>query len=603
MQKIKLNWITGKRLIERWNLDIRELHLCIQSGLPVYNPTFELEAWGPINNEILNPNYDPNDIYSERYIVNQNNLHYLQVLLDSPSPIMRTGLTKDQILNNLFFKMEDVKQFEAKYGEKADLTAHSKDTGSVMPQIKVPWMNGKRLMKRWDIYLDELYQAIFFLHLPVHNSDYEKQDCIIWEESTTYTGGENGEEPIAYTEPQNNLYELDQLTNMPNWPYIYGERVDKVLCSLLFYLSDVENFEKKYSSDKDILISDKDIRIPSAAHQDETVKSSGTMSKIKMPWINGKHLMKRWEINLDELHQAIFDKQLPVYNRHREKLGRKGIKTIFGDPLADLHQLTGHPTWPDIWGESVDEMLYSLQFKMEDVENFEQKYGEYKLIDGNADPHQDEATETSVEDFIRNLRVSYENDSEIKIREPGKKANPFTCQSLGFRDNQTKEWKTLIRILQDIPPTYCLGPAHENVNGKKQKLSFYDAQQKLLGEINNKLVNFLNKNYPVNIPKNYKLYELCEGEKSGTYQFKFRVIGETESSKNQIIDEINNLCHKYKKTQNDTIKERITGLAKIAEDNGWLTSNEIREILEPDKEKEKIIYDPFENKEDLEPNY
>ena len=31
-----------------------------------------------------------------------------------------------------------------------------------MPKIEVPWINGKRLMERWDINLDELYQAIFF---------------------------------------------------------------------------------------------------------------------------------------------------------------------------------------------------------------------------------------------------------------------------------------------------------------------------------------------------------------------------------------------------------------------------------------------------------
>jgi hypothetical protein len=43
MSKIKLNWITGKRLLKRWNIDIRELDICIKSGLPVYNPDFKLE--------------------------------------------------------------------------------------------------------------------------------------------------------------------------------------------------------------------------------------------------------------------------------------------------------------------------------------------------------------------------------------------------------------------------------------------------------------------------------------------------------------------------------------------------------------------------------
>jgi len=51
MSKIRFEWITGRRLIERWNLDLRELHILIQNGLPVYNPNYELENRGPIYNE------------------------------------------------------------------------------------------------------------------------------------------------------------------------------------------------------------------------------------------------------------------------------------------------------------------------------------------------------------------------------------------------------------------------------------------------------------------------------------------------------------------------------------------------------------------------
>jgi hypothetical protein len=218
-----------------------------------------------------------------------------------------------------------------------------------------------------------------------------------------------------------------------------------------------------------------------------------------------------------------------------------------------------------------------------------------------------ETTETDVESFVKNLRVCYENDNEIKIQVPGKTAKTFTCQSLGFQDNATKTWRLLTEILQDPPHTYCVGPAHRNVNGKKEDLPFYHSQQKLLREINKKLVNFFNSNYSVEIPNNYKLYELCKGEKPGTYRFKFKVIGEAEraleSSKNQTINEIKKLCREYKKTQNDTTLERIAGLAKIATDSDWLTSDEIKEMLEQDKEKEKYIYDQFENIKDREPDY
>jgi hypothetical protein len=80
--------------------------------------------------------------------------------------------------------------------------------------------------------------------------------------------------------------------------------------------------------------------------QDAT--GGGKMPKIKVPWINGKRLMERWNMNLDGLYQAIFYLHLPVYNRYHEKLDRKGTKFIFGNPLDDLCELTLHPTWPDI---------------------------------------------------------------------------------------------------------------------------------------------------------------------------------------------------------------------------------------------------------------
>jgi hypothetical protein len=76
------------------------------------------------------------------------------MLLDSSFPVKDTGLTKDQILNNLLFKLEDVEKFEKKHSksiqnEKDSLTP--KDARRVMSKIQLPHINAKGLMKRWDI--------------------------------------------------------------------------------------------------------------------------------------------------------------------------------------------------------------------------------------------------------------------------------------------------------------------------------------------------------------------------------------------------------------------------------------------------------------------
>ena len=39
------------------------------------------------------------------------------------------------------------------------------------------------------------------------------------------------------------------------------------------------------------------------------------MADLKLGWITGRRVVERWNIDLTELHQLIFDNQLPVFNR------------------------------------------------------------------------------------------------------------------------------------------------------------------------------------------------------------------------------------------------------------------------------------------------
>jgi hypothetical protein len=44
-----------------------------------------------------------------------------------------------------------------------------------MLNIELPWLTGTHLIERWSMNLEELYEAIFYLHLPVFNSDYGRE--------------------------------------------------------------------------------------------------------------------------------------------------------------------------------------------------------------------------------------------------------------------------------------------------------------------------------------------------------------------------------------------------------------------------------------------
>ena len=143
------------------------------------------------------------------------------------------------------------------------------------------------------------------------------------------------------------------------------------------------------------------------------------------------------------------------------------------------------------------------------------------------------------------LIIAYESDNEIRLQPHGKKSITRNCRELGFRDNNTNAWKIFINILQEPPHIYNAGPAHQNLNGKKQRVKQYDSRLKCLSSINGKLINFLNQLFKAGIPEDYKLYEKCKAEESGTFKFKFQVaLDDTIKSSNK---------NKYEKMSEDEL--------------------------------------------------
>ncbi len=123
------------------------------------------------------------------------------------------------------------------------------------------------------------------------------------------------------------------------------------------------------------------------------------MSKIELPYINAKNLMKRWNIDLDGLFQCIHLLELPVYDNSLKEQSRfpSEIKKIY-DKKGDLvHEYLTNgslhyqlwelqslfPDWPDIEEKTVSEMISPYYFRIEDIKHLEKKYGMTEVKGGN----------------------------------------------------------------------------------------------------------------------------------------------------------------------------------------------------------------------------
>ena len=107
------------------------------------------------------------------------------------------------------------------------------------------------------------------------------------------------------------------------------------------------------------------------------------------------------------------------------------------------------------------------------------------------------ATPTNdIDSKVRQLEISHESDSSISIRAPGKKAIPYDCRHLGFRDSETKAWKYFMDIVSGNTHSFNWGPAYEHKENSRVRLKIknYDAQWKLCDEICKRLKCFLKGN-------------------------------------------------------------------------------------------------------------
>jgi hypothetical protein len=136
------------------------------------------------------------------------------------------------------------------------------------------------------------------------------------------------------------------------------------------------------------------------------------------------------------------------------------------------------PTSKGTWGDNykllhpmrfIDELI----FLQKEIVGFELKQG--LASDANQSPE-------NYEKFVRNLRVSYENDEQIKIQEPGKPSQPYTYASFGFK-KPGEIWETFLEILKNQDHSKNIGPAHKISAHIKQKIKDYDQSRGLLKKL------------------------------------------------------------------------------------------------------------------------
>ena len=382
MSKIRLEWITGKRLIERWNLEVRELQILIQNGLPVYNTDYGIEDKGPIYRKIPSQNYDPNDFLPEKSIVEKNNLHDFQMLLESPFPISKTGLTKDQILNNLLFRLEDIENYEKDYGLNIDLVKKAIREGSefalydsIINGGNRPFLDKFSNEKHIQQLLDDFWSVKLVIGKngfePSTNSDQIRLDAFVKNGDTIVLEIDENEEPLRGTLKCTTDDKLEELIDL-EFPPPINLKAEYFFSIIEFEYEKIKlnakNILKTASSEQDLsLYANKNIqRLKEMAYQAHLL-SKRLRIKGRSAWDHPDSyvidVLKTYIIRLILYYQGLFQPYLKIPIQDEDQL-RTGL---YGLPPIDV---------------SINDLNRRV------MEKFYERLGyEIDILDGNSSTH------------------------------------------------------------------------------------------------------------------------------------------------------------------------------------------------------------------------
>lgn len=227
------------------------------------------------------------------------------------------------------------------------------------------------------------------------------------------------------------------------------------------------------------------------------------MEKQRQRWMRADEVMSRLNINEFTLCEFLRAKELFAYDLNRY------LPTNFFVLLHALrlaHASTDFIKGSDISLPLIQEALTRVVFSLDDVESLQKKHGSEK---------------SDYENFVRKLRVSIESNMDLNFQPFKKQKETFSHASMGFHYSHSKEWKALYDIVRD--GQFNCGSAAYLGPDKKNRVKFYDQNQKLLQSINKKILAFLTKTYRIEFPEKYKIFEQRTGDAARIYRPKFQI--------------------------------------------------------------------------------
>lgn len=176
----------------------------------------------------------------------------------------------------------------------------------------------------------------------------------------------------------------------------------------------------------------------------------------------------------------------------------------------------------------------------------------------------------NIEELIKLITISYENDTQISVQQKGKKETPVTAQSLGFSRPSGITWQNFLKVLRHPPKHYWRCKA--------------DRDRKQLSEVNKKLKSWIEKNINFDFPPKYKIYQRVETEAPGTYSFNFKIvfsdiISADQSSKDTFLKKWEITLENWEKTNDPTLEKELFELANTGLSKHFLTPEQIAEDL------------------------
>jgi len=241
-----------------------------------------------------------------------------------------------------------------------------------------------------------------------------------------------------------------------------------------------------------------------------------------------------------------------------------------------------------------EEKVAELKSRLAELETKLQNVGKNKKDDDK----QEHGLSSELEK-VKDLIFAYENDSEFKVKAPGKGYKLFTYHSAGFKNPLTNECRTFRDMLQGKLP-YRIGKTGK-VHGtvvNKQENEQYDKARKLLMNINKKIRKFIQDELHIKISDNTRLYERVPAEGQGVYDWIFQTGPSAELdikkfshdlSDDEIMEELKLLIEQYCKGKEE-YSEEITYYGKMAMERNIITEDRLNKMIKDKMEIYKDIY-------------